>query len=165
MKNDKSNSPWKTLLKLTPFIKPHGFWVAIAVLCSLCNAILNIAFAYVTKNLTDNALNAQYDEFLQLIYLTSVLVAVGMIVAYFSTYVITRYKTQTTRDLRNHITGHIQRLPVSHIEVHHTGDIVSRLNTDVEKTAGLIGGIPNYVYQPLLFIGASTYMLLIRVLC
>jgi ABC-type multidrug transport system fused ATPase/permease subunit len=114
------------------------------------------------KNLTDTVLSGQYYAFIELIYLALGLVAVGLLVTYFSKYAITFYKTQTIRDLRNKLTRHIQQLPVSFVDRHHTGDIVSRLNTDVSKIDDLLGRIPDYVYQPLLFSSAFIYIWLIN---
>lgn len=152
---------WKTLFRLVPFIRPHSFWLLLSIFCALCLAILKIAFAYLIKNLTDTVLSRQYNAFIELIYLALVLVAVGMLVTYFSKYAIARYKTETIRDLRNNVTGHLQQLPMSFVDRHHTGDIVSRLNTDVSKIDDLLVRIPDYVYQPLLFTGAFIYLWLI----
>ena len=153
---------WHVLTRFLPFVKPHGLWMSLAIFCSLVNALLSVAFAYLIKNLIDTALNAQYDPFTKLIYLTLGLGIVGMTVRYLDTYASTRYSTHTIRDLRNRLTAHIQRSPLSYMEAHHMGDVVSRLNNDVRAIAGLMGSIPGHLYQPLLFICAFVYMLLIN---
>jgi ABC-type multidrug transport system fused ATPase/permease subunit len=82
-----------------------------------------------------------------------------MVVAYLRRVASARYTTYTIRDLRDHLAGHIQRLPLSYTDRHHTGDLVSRLNDDLDRIAGLLKEIPGYVYQPLVLVCAFVFLL------
>lgn len=160
-KSNRLYIPWKPISRLIPFIKPYFSRMILGILCALGQAILNIVFIYLIKNLTNTALNVQFDAFINLIYLALILLVTGIIVSFFGRYATTCYKTQTIRNLRDSVVGHIQWLPLSHIESYHTGNLVSRLNSDISKIDDFLNQIPRYIYQPLLFIGAFSYMLFI----
>jgi ABC-type multidrug transport system fused ATPase/permease subunit len=68
-------------------------------------------------------------------------------------------QTYSIRDLRNEITGHAQKLPLSFTETHHSGDLVSRINNDTDKVAEVIKKIPEYISQPIIFILSVTYFM------
>lgn len=161
MKGKKSVVPWKPFLRLIPFVSLHGFWLLFGIFLAFCQVCLNIAFAYLTKNMTDFALNLQLGPFLDLVYLALALVVAMMVVIYLGKYAVIRYKTLAIRDLRNHITHHLQQLPIPSFENYHTGDLISRLNTDLTQVEIFLERLPHHLYQPLLFVGAFTYMLFI----
>jgi ABC-type multidrug transport system fused ATPase/permease subunit len=160
MNGSESGATPKIVFRLAPFIRPHGLWMSLNVLCSLCNVLLEMWGVYLMQDLTDKTVGGQVAEFQRALYAVPALIVAGMIVAYLKRYASARYTTYTIRDLRDHVAGHIQRLPVSYTDGHHTGDLVSRLNNDIGQIAGLLKDIPGYVYQPLVLVCAFVYLLL-----
>lgn len=63
-------------------------------------------------------------------------------------------------DIRDEAFKHIQRLPLSYLDSHSTGDTVSRMISDVEQLAnGLLMGFTNFFTGMLTIIGALCFML------
>ena len=63
-------------------------------------------------------------------------------------------------DIRDEAFDHIQRLPLSYLDSHPTGDIVSRIITDVEQLAnGLLLGFTNFFTGVMTILGALAFML------
>ena len=113
---------------------------------------------YLLKTLTDTALAQQNEVFRQLVLWALMAMLVDMALKYFNRIVAIRYQTYTIRDLRNRVIAHIQRLPISYTETLHSGDLVSRLNNDIDKIAILPKRIHELVQQPVVFILGFTYM-------
>ncbi len=161
MTDTTSKSSWKTFLRLYPFLRPHLFWLVLSVFCSFVGVLLNLSIAYFVHHLTDTALGAQRGNFLQLFYLSLAAIGGGMILTYLGSMATAYYNVRTFRDLRNHVTSHFQHLPVSYVDSHHTGDIVSRLNNDMPKITDFFQNLTDNLFQPLMLVCAFTYMLLI----
>ena len=69
-----------------------------------------------------------------------------------------------SRDLRNAAIAKIQRLPVSYLDAHPTGDLVSRVIADVEQFAdGLLMGFTQFFTGVLTILGTLGFMLYVNV--
>ena len=86
--------------------------------------------------------------------LAGCLAVAGALSVLIQSYTHTLYVNRSTRDLRNRLTGHIQRLPISFLEKRHTGDTVSRINGDVEVCSGVWSGIQ--LWPPVGLLGPQT---------
>ena len=157
----ESRSSWQRGPRLFTFMQPYRTWLALAILAACGQAGLNIGFAFLMRHLTDSALTVEMERFISLLYLALVLILVGIVVTAGKRYGTAFFQLHTIRDLRNSVTGHIQRLPIANLERHHSGDIVTRLNADITQIETFVGQIPHYVYQPVLFVGAVVYMWII----
>jgi len=157
----RENASWRKMLRLLPFVKPQMIWLILNMVFSTSRALFSFGNTLVLQQLTDAVVRANTGAFVKWLYIAGAIVVAGMMIHYGVRYASGRYITQTLRDLRAQISEHIQRLPMSTIEAHHTGDLVSRLNTDVSKIPDLLNSIPDAVYQPVLFIGSFIYLLLI----
>ena len=149
---------WRTVWRLNSYVRRHMSWLVLGVVVAMGEAVLDVAIVYFLKHLTDSALASQSAAFKYYIVLLGGAVGLGLLLTYLSRISVTRIAAYTVRDVRNHLTRHLQYLPLSRIEQYHSGDLVSRLNSDANRLDKLIGGIPQQVYQPLLFAGASVYM-------
>ncbi|MEZ4862856.1 MAG: ABC transporter ATP-binding protein [Caldilineaceae bacterium] len=152
---------WQIWRRLLTFMLPYRVWLTVAILAACGQAGVNIGFAFLTRHLTDAALTLQTQRFFALLYLALALILVGLVATAGKRYGTAFFQFHALRDLRNRVTGHLQRLPIAYVESHHSGDVVTRLNADVTQIETLIGHIPDHVYQPVLFVGAVVYMWLI----
>jgi len=160
--NDKNSiSVREALSKLFPYIRFHRSWLTLLMLSAVLGGMMEVAYPFFLMKLTDAAINRQSDQFQLLIYWAFFTMLVNVGVTYMRGQVSARYEAYTIRDFRNLITAHIQKLPISYIETLHSGDMVSRLNNDVEKIAGMLKRIHDFIQQPLVFILGFTYMAII----
>ena len=161
MSKQKKNTSWKILFRLMPFVRPHMIWLILNMLGSTSTAFLNFANTLFLQQLTDAAVRADTDSFVKWLYIAGGIVLVDMVIRYGNRYASGRYISRTLCDLRTRTSEHIQRLPMSNIEAHHTGDLVSRLNNDIGQIPGFLNSLSDVIYQPVLFIGSFIYLLLI----
>lgn len=147
-----------TVRRLFPFLALHRRWLWLIWLMAMIAGFLEFANTFFLKNLTDTALAQQDDQFRQLVLLAMFIMAVDIALKYFNGIISSRYQSSTLRDFRNQITAHIQRLPMAYTETLHSGDLVSRLNNDIEKIAELTRRIHEPVQQTAVFILGFTYL-------
>ncbi len=68
-----------------------------------------------------------------------------------------------TRDIRNEVFSHLQRLPLSYLDSHPQGDTVSRVISDVDTFAdGLLMGFTQFFTGVLTIFGTLIFMVAIR---
>ena len=153
--------PWRTILRLWNYARRHRGWLILGVVVAMVEAALDIAMTFLVKHMTDAALDAETAQFLDYLKWTIGAVALGLAIDYLSRIAVVRISGYTIQDVQNHLTGHFLDLPLATTERFHSGDLVSRFDADVKRLDGLVSGIPGHVYQPLLFIGAFTYMFIL----
>jgi ABC-type multidrug transport system fused ATPase/permease subunit len=161
LNKQQETASWKKLLGLMPFVKPNMLWLVLNMVFSTSRALFTFGNALVLQQLTDAVVQTDTGAFRDWLYIAGAIVAAGMVIHYGLRYASGRYVTQTLQDLRARISEHIQHLPMSSVEAHHTGDLVSRLNNDIGQIPGLLTSIADIVYQPVLFVGSFVYLLLI----
>ena len=156
---EKQPAPtWQTIRRLVADLQVHKIWLWLVWLTALFMGIMEFLSPYLLKALTDSALAQQSETFLRLVLWALVVMTLDIVLKYFTRIVSIRYQTYTLRDLRNRVTAHIQRLPISYSETLHSGDLVSRLNNDIDKIAVLPRHIHELVQQPVVFLLGFTYM-------
>lgn len=141
------------------YLKPYRVWLFLGVISCFINIFLNIASIYAIENVVDKIKYLNIDDFCKFIYVI-VLIAAGQVFFTFTQkYASSRFANFSICDLRNDLTYHIMKLPLSIIRKYDKGDIVSRLNNDISPVADLISMIPEYFCQPFLFVSALIYMI------
>lgn len=145
-------------MKILSYLRPYRVWLTAGIICAVINALLEIGAAYALKNLTDKAMNLQFNELYNYLYLIIAIVSAGILFVYLEKYSTSRFTTYSMRDIRDDITNHILKLPLSDMKKFHSGDLISRTNSDVSTISGFFGSIPNLMCQPFLFAGTFIYM-------
>jgi len=149
---------WPTIRRLIPYLKIHKTWLRLVWLTALLAGIMEFIIPYLLKTLTDSALTQQFEIFQQLVLWAILVMLFDIALKYFTRIVSVRYEAYTVRDLRDHVSAHLQRTPISYTEVIHSGDLISRLNNDIDKIANLPRRIHELVQQPVVFILGFSYM-------
>ena len=158
MEESQAPSTWQTIRRLIPELKVHKTWLWLVWLTALIAGIMEFINPYLLKTLTDTALAQQSETFRKLVMWALAAMLVDVTLKYFTRIVAIRYQTYTLRDLRNRVTAHIQRLSLSYTETLHSGDLVSRLNNDIDKIGTLTQRVHELVQQPVTFVLGFTYM-------
>ncbi len=158
MEKKNENSSLKRLSPLAPFIKPLRGWVILNCIAAFLEGLIMIYFVFATRSLTDMAIKRQLSEFKSFVCFTIVVVAVSIIVSYINKYSSVRYKEDFAYNIRNYFVKHTIDLPLKTKEKYHSGDIVSRINSDILTITELVGNIPELVLNPVMFIAAFIYM-------
>lgn len=137
----------------------HRRVLGIALVASVVSSGLQVAVPAVLAGAIDSALSA-HDRGLKEAVIAIVLLAIGRMVTGF---VSRRYLLQTAYDieydLRTTVYEHLTRLPFSFYDRSHTGQLVSRANSDVRSVQMFLTFGPYIVVQLSLFFFALVVML------
>ncbi|MCC6349633.1 MAG: ABC transporter ATP-binding protein [Candidatus Eisenbacteria bacterium] len=132
------------MLRIAGYLKPYRLQVALAVLVTLADAAVQLAFPFLTKEAIDLGIRHR-DLYLldriALVYLSALAIAFGL--GYVQAQLMQRVGQAIMRDLRTDLFRHLQRLPVSFFDRNPIGRLMTRVTNDVDVlnelfTAGVV---------------------------
>ena len=155
------------IMRIWKHIRKYWFYIV----CSLIFAALSVASQLYVPILTGNAIDHMIGvgkvDFVGVAAIERVIVAATAVTA-ISQWIFgicnNKITYNVSRDLRNAAIAKIQRLPVSYLDAHPTGDLVSRVIADVEQFAdGLLMGFTQFFTGVLTILGTLGFMLYVNV--
>ena len=141
-----------------------------ALIGSVCLAALSVVMTLYIPILVGNAIDCIVDagrvDFAAMwIFLRRVAVcaAVAGVSQWLMRHINNKITFQVTRDIRNEAFAHIQVLPLSYLDAHPQGDLVSRVISDVDTFAdGLLMGFTQLFTGIMTILGTLLFMLRIH---
>lgn len=144
-------------------VHPYLKWVVLSSLSALTLIGFNILKAGLVAELVDQALQGNLTT---LIYIATVLLPVtvlALLATWASKYGAGRASIMVVRDLKNNIIARITRAQVSEIEKYQAGELLTRTNKDMATLGKFLADqFPSLLYQPLIFLCSSLYLLSIN---
>lgn len=122
-----------SLFRLMSFIKPRAFMYIFGLVGnSLFDFGFNFVAALTLKGVTDGAINGDINVLKSSVIFMSICFASSCIFVPFIIYAFESTVKKTTGDIRKKLFEHMEKLPAEYIENKHSGDMISRLNSDVQ---------------------------------
>lgn len=155
-----------TLKKVLRRLKPHTFAIVLSLISAAVSVVMSLYIPVLIGRAIDCIVEAGKVDFsLMKGYLMGVAVcalAAG-IVQWGMREINNRITFQVTRDIRNEAFRHIQVLPLSYLDQHPQGDLVSRVIADVDTFAdGLLMGFTQFFSGVMTILGTLIIMLSIH---
>lgn len=134
----------RLMMRMAGYLKPYRLQVALAVLVTVAEASVQLAFPFLTKEAIDLGIRHRDLHLLDriaVVYLAALAVAFGL--GYVQSQLMQRVGQRIMRDLRTAIFRHLQRLPVSFFDRNPIGRLMTRVTNDVDVlnelfTAGVV---------------------------
>ncbi|MDP4147323.1 MAG: ABC transporter ATP-binding protein, partial [Bacillota bacterium] len=159
MKKENSYSTLTVLKRFIPFGKPYSVIVFLFMLFSIMGVCTDILQAYFVNNLVDLSLWGKTEQLVKFIYYIIGAVVIGFTVTYISKYLYGYFSSSMLRDIRGYALNYIRKLHVSYIEKNNSGDLVSRLTSDISVFQRFVENeVFNILSQCFLFIIAFIYL-------
>lgn len=156
----------KTKLNLGQLLKPHSKQIAFAILAVIGEGVANLLQPWPLKLILDNVLRSRPMEGrlndlilanlgtdkLALVKFAAiaslVIAAVSALCSFAEKYLTTSVGQWVMHDLRRMLYSHIQRLSLSFHDQKQSGDLISRVTSDIDAiqsfiTSGLLGALVN----------------------
>ena len=156
-----------TLRRVLPYVKPYRAHVLVSLVCASVSAAAALLIPIFSGNAIDCMLGAgQVDmagvtQWALLIVLCAILAAVAQ---QFLATSNNRIAYCVSRDIRNEASVKLQRLPLSYLDKHPTGDLVSRVIADVDAFSdGLLMGFTQLFTGVVTICGTLGIMLALNV--
>lgn len=153
-----------TLKKVLLLLKPYGFFIFLSLICSLLSVSAQLLIPYFSGEAIDLMLGAgRVDS--QGIFSFLVIIAVTAVVAAAAQHLFAvcnnKIASSVVRDLRKKLSDKLHRLPVSYLDSHPAGDLVSRMVSDIDTFSdGLLMGF-SQLFTGVVTIAATLVLMLI----
>jgi len=136
----KAKNTWKALPDVWALLKPRRGILALGFILMVVNRIAGLALPASPKYLLDDVIAKHETKLL----VPLILVVVGAtliqgVTSYSLTQLLSKSAQRMITDMRRQVQAHIGRLPVSYYDAHKTGELVSRIMSDVEGVRNLLG--------------------------
>lgn len=164
-KNGK-NAPKSTLAKVLTLLRGKRTLVALSILLALIVVALTLYVPILIGQAIDLIIgkgNVDLDGILQILIKVGAAVGLTAVFQWIMTVVNNKIAFDTVRDIRNRAISKIESLPLSYIDSHPYGDIVSRVISDADQLAdGLLLGFSQLFVGVITIIGTLIFMLSIN---
>ena len=147
-------------------LRPHVTSLTIGIVAVVIEGVVNLAEPWPLKLVLDTVIKTRPEHgWLHQIIFSAigtdkvailrfaalavlVIAAVGAVSTYIDRYLTTSVGQYVTHDMRQKLYAHIQRLSLNYHDRKHTGDLISRLTSDIDSiqgfiTSGLLGALMN----------------------
>ena len=144
------------------------YWVSliVALLLATVNVVMTLYIPILVGTAIDCIVDAGHVDFAQMsVHLRNVLICavVAGAAQWLMSELNNRMTFRITRDIRNDAFVHIQKLPLSYLDAHPQGDIVSRVIADVDTFAdGLLMGFTQLFTGVMTILGTLLFMVRIH---
>ncbi len=156
-------APKGTLRKVLKFISEYKLSVILSVLLAAGSVILTLYIPLLLGDAIDLIVgkgNVDFTGIKDILIRTAVLCALSALGTWIMNTVNNKITFSVVRDIRNRAYEKINSLPLSYIDSHKAGDIVSRMITDADQFAeGLLLGFTQFFTGILTIIGTLLLML------
>ena len=162
MKNPSAS----TIAKVLSYMKSYRWFIALSLLLALISVVLTLYVPILIGRAIDDIVEAGQVNFSRIVPLLAescVLVAVTAVLQWIMNTVNNRITYSVVRDVRSEAFSHIQKLPLSYLDRHPSGSIVSRVIADADQFAdGLLMGFTQLFTGAATIVGTLIFMLTIH---
>lgn len=156
-----------TVKRVIQYIKKYMFLVVLSFICASIAVASTLYAPILTGRAIDLILgpgNVDFDGIKKIIFEFVIVVAITMISQWLMNIINNHITYSVVRDIRIEAFNHLEELPLSYIDSHRHGDIVSRIVADIDQFAdGLLMGFTQLFTGVVTILGTLGFMLYINV--
>ncbi|MDE5872806.1 MAG: ABC transporter ATP-binding protein, partial [Lachnospiraceae bacterium] len=166
-KKAKSNSNKAVIKRILTHIKKYRFLVVLSFICAAISVAATLYAPILTGNAIDLIVEAgkvDFEGIKGIIKTFIIVIAVTAVSQWFMNIINNHITYHVVRDVRDEAFCHLQKLPLSYIDSHKHGDIVSRIVADIDQFAdGLLMGFTQLFTGVVTIGGTLIFMMTINV--
>ena len=167
MSKQKKGLDMAALRRVLPYIKPYRAQVLTSLLCASVSAAAALLIPILSGNAIDCMIGAGRVDMAGVGKWALLIALVALLAAIAQQFLATgnnRIAYCVSRDIRNETSRKLQRLPLSYLDAHPAGDVVSRVIADVDAFAdGLLMGFTQLFTGVVTICGTLGIMLALNV--
>lgn len=154
------------LRRLFAYVRPYmrAFWLGLFAVTVA--SVLGLALPLFTRRLFNTAFVEDIGSVAQLNELAVAIFAVFVLQAgfnYMRVYYLASVGESVVADLRSALFGHLIDLPVRFFETHKTGEITSRLTSDIATLRGVVSGsLAQLINQIIILLGSAIFLFVLN---
>lgn len=162
----KKDNRW-ILKRIFKHIKKYTSWVILSFLCAFISVIATLYAPILTGdaiNLIIEPGHVDFDGIKEIIIRFMVVIAITAATQWIMSIINNRITYMVVKDIRIEAFNHLSDMPLSYIDSHAHGDIVSRIVTDIDQFAdGLLMGFSQLFTGIVTIIGTLGFMLYLNI--
>lgn len=153
-----------TLIKVLRLVKPYSFQIFLSLFCSILSVTAQLLIPWFSGKAIDFMLGKGKVDFESILSII-IIIAVTVIVAAASQHLFAVCNNKIThsvcKDLRNTLSDKLHSLPVSYLDSHRSGDLISRMISDIDTFSdGLLMGFTQ-LFSGIITIIATLVLMLV----
>lgn len=155
-----------TLKRILKFSKPHLVYLVLAAVFSVINVALTLYIPILIGSAIDCAIeagNVNLQAMLPILIKLGISAAIGALASWIMNLCTNKITYLTVMDIRRQTFEKLQNVPLSYIDSHPHGDIISRMITDTDQISdGLLMGFTQLFTGIVTILGTLGFMLSIN---
>lgn len=164
VKNNAVNK--KTLRRILNYIKKYNILVILSLICAAISVVLTLYAPILTGHMVDKIVgagNVDFGALKQLAVRFVIVIAITAVCQWIMNILNNKVTYHVVNDVRTAAYKKLEQLPLSYIDSHTHGDIVSRVIADVDQFSdGLLMGFTQLFTGVMTIIGTLCFMLSIN---
>ena len=164
--SDRQKKQKQTLKRILRYIRPYSGLVILSLLLSILTVGLTLYVPILTGRGVDQIVgegNVNFDGLLAVIASIVVSVLITSLAQWIMNHINNQITYRIVRNLRVQAFEHLQELPLSYVDRHPSGDLISRIVTDIDQFSdGLLLGFTQLFTGVATILGTILFMLAIN---
>lgn len=156
----------KTLKRVLQYIDKYKYYLIISILFATVTVALTLYAPILIGNAIDLIIgkaNVDFSGIIRILVRLGIIIGATAVLQWLMNVCNNKITYNVSRDLRQQAFEKIERVPISYIDNHPSGDVVSRVINDVDQLAdGLLMGFTQLFTGVVTIIGTLAFMLYIN---
>ena len=162
--NEKQNKPKVTkqlLLRILGYLKPYKWHFLLVFTALIVSAVLGLLPSVITGKIVDAIIdeNRSIELLLKLVIFAFTVLTSSQIISVLEQYINSWISQKIIFDMRNEMYDHLQRMPHSFFTNEKQGDIITRMNSDINGVSSVVSGTLTSLVSNILTVGVSVFYL------
>jgi len=129
------------LLRIASYLKPYKFQFALVFITILLSAAIGLLPSIITGRIVDQALvGKNLDLLVKLLIAAFATMALSQVISVLESYINAWISARIIFDMKNQMYAHLQSMPHSFFTTEKQGDIITRMNSDIDGVSSVISG-------------------------
>ena len=161
---EKKNRPKvtkKLILRILGYLKPYKWHFLLVFIALIISAVLGLFPSVITGKIVDAIVDESrsIEMLLKLVVLAFTVLTSSQIISVLEQYINSWISQRIIFDMRNEMYDHLQRMPHSFFTNEKQGDIITRMNSDINGVSSVISGTLTSLVSNILTVSVSVFYL------
>ncbi len=160
-KQNKPKMDKKLLIRILSYLKPYKWQFLLVFGALIISAVLGLFPSIITGKIVDAiaAPNSKMVTLINLLILAFVVLSLSQIISVLEQYINSWISQKIIYDMRNEMYDHLQHMPHAFFTNEKQGDIITRMNSDINGVSAVISVMLTSVVSNVLTVGTCVFYL------
>ncbi|MBR4123467.1 MAG: ABC transporter ATP-binding protein [Clostridia bacterium] len=149
------------LYRILKYLKPYKWHFLLVFVALIISAVLGLFPSVITGQIVDSIIdtNTSLNHLAKLILFAFIVLSASQIISVLEQYINSWISQKIIYDMRNEMYDHLQHMPHSFFTNEKQGDIITRMNSDINGVSSVISGLLTSIVSNFLTIIVSVFYL------